>query len=324
MRPSDHMKSELELDRMRQKCIGCGRCTEVCPSYKHGGCDPREIMLGSEEGLEFCISCGRCSEICRRLDPTKIIQTMILIRENKTLPPVYHDTGYVQPISETEVPEPQWTGDEVSIMPGCIVKCKVPFIENAAASIVNRMGHTCREIPVSTCCTHPIVCRELSDMECRNVKKKMEASAGDSAILTLCGGCNDEFLESDVSSRHMIQFLYDNIDQLPVSETKLKVALEPGCSAQKYIKQMVAIVEKMGFEYIDNEYGCCGKNIEMAAEMMAERQEAATEADVIVVGCPMCFLKYDAYEGGKKVLHIAELAALAAGDDSSLQYHRIK
>jgi heterodisulfide reductase subunit B len=318
------MNSEMELDRMRQKCIGSGRCTEVCPSYKHGGCDPREIMLGSDDDINLCISCGKCSQICRRLDPARIIQTLILIREGKTLPATFHETGYVLPYGDTDAPEPTWNGDDICIMPGCIVKCKVPFIENASAESIKSLGYTCKEIPVSTCCTHPIVCRELSDMECRNVKKRMESSADGSKIVTLCGGCNDEMLNTDIESRHMIQFLFDNIESLPQTKKKMRLALEPGCSAEKYIKQMIAVVEKMGFEYIHNEYGCCGKNIDMAEEMMQLRQEAAKDADAIVVGCPMCFLKYDSFLDGKPVLHIGELVSIANGDESSLTYHKIK
>ena len=56
---------------------------------------------------------------------------------------------------------------------------------------------------------------------------------------------------------------------------------------------------------------------------MRERQEAASDADAIVVGCPMCQAKYDAFPEGKPVMYLAELVAAAFGDRTSLACHRI-
>ena len=53
---------EDEIDRLRLRCIGCGKCSRVCPSLKHGGCDPMEMMIGGDEGIEHCIACGNCSK----------------------------------------------------------------------------------------------------------------------------------------------------------------------------------------------------------------------------------------------------------------------
>ena len=58
-----------EIERLRTKCIGCGKCSKVCPSLKHGGIDPMEVMMGGEADMSTCISCGNCSAVCRRTDP---------------------------------------------------------------------------------------------------------------------------------------------------------------------------------------------------------------------------------------------------------------
>ena len=58
-----------------------------------------------------------------------------------------------------------------------------------------------------------------------------------------------------------------------------------------------------------------GRNIEY--EMDGE------DADIIVVGCPMCYTRYDAWPEGKPVVYIMELVAMAFGDTRSLGYHRI-
>ena len=44
----------------------------------------------------------------------------------------------------------------------------------------------------------------------------------------------------------------------------------------------------------------------------------------MVVGCPMCLVKYDALPEGKPVVHISELVAMAAGDRESLGFHSIQ
>jgi heterodisulfide reductase subunit B len=41
------------------------------------------------------------------------------------------------------------------------------------------------------------------------------------------------------------------------------------------------------------------------------------------MGCPNCQWFYDNYEGGKPVIHLAELLAMAAGDTETLKFHRI-
>ena len=54
-----------------------------------------------------------------------------------------------------------------------------------------------------------------------------------------------------------------------------------------------------------------------------EKQKAAEDADVIVVGCPMCYTRYDSWPEGKPVVYIMELVAMAFGDRRSLGYHNI-
>ena len=37
-----------------RKCIGCGLCTEHCPSYRHGGLDPHEMMTSGKGDWMSC------------------------------------------------------------------------------------------------------------------------------------------------------------------------------------------------------------------------------------------------------------------------------
>lgn len=45
------MSIDFEIDRLRARCIGCGLCTKVCPSFKHGGLNPMEVMMGGDGDL---------------------------------------------------------------------------------------------------------------------------------------------------------------------------------------------------------------------------------------------------------------------------------
>ena len=84
------------------------------------------------------------------------------------------------------------------------------------------------------------------------------------------------------------------------------------------------VVDAMGYENINNQMGCCGKNVSVSVPLMEERMQECARADLIVVGCPMCFTKYDSQPDGKPVVHIAELVAMAAGCRGSLDLHTIR
>lgn len=54
---SIHPKPEIQL--FLQKCIGCGKCFEVCPVHAHQVKDDKRVFL-----RELCIGCGKCAESC--------------------------------------------------------------------------------------------------------------------------------------------------------------------------------------------------------------------------------------------------------------------
>ncbi len=53
------ISSHPELMFYRTKCIGCGKCFEVCPTGAH------QLVHGEHViNREACISCGKCTEVC--------------------------------------------------------------------------------------------------------------------------------------------------------------------------------------------------------------------------------------------------------------------
>lgn len=142
-------------------------------------------------------------------------------------------------------------------------------------------------------------------------------------IVTLCAGCSEELQPVSSNTEHIIAFLHRNIDRLPSFEKRLRVGMEPGCSAECMIKEMKAVLERMNCEVVNTTVGCCGKNAPVNVPLMKEREEECAGADLIVVGCPMCFIKFDSQKDGLPVVHLAELVAMAAGRRESLAFHKI-
>lgn len=312
-----------EIERLRTKCIGCGKCSRVCPSLKHGGIDPMEVMMGGEADMSTCIGCGNCSAVCRRTDPMAVMQDLVALERDLHVSPAFRETGYaMRPVEQT--PEPVWTGDEVMVMPGCVTKAKVPYVIYAASVAFGAMGVRAGELPGNTCCMHPTQFREMTEMERRSYRTDMGRTAGDRPLVTLCAGCSQELQRSSVEAEHIIAFLHDRIGSLPRLASPIKVGIEPGCSAMDLRNEMREVVEAMGCEVVNTTMGCCGKNTPVAGPLMEEREAECAGADWIIVGCPMCQVKFDSHPDGIPAMHIAELVAMATGDTESLRHHIIR
>ena len=45
----------MEIEIYADKCIGCGKCVENCPSG---------VLLITNDGSHFCVRCKRCTRLC--------------------------------------------------------------------------------------------------------------------------------------------------------------------------------------------------------------------------------------------------------------------
>lgn len=318
---------EDEIARLMQKCISCGKCTPNCPAFKYGGLDPHEIMIGGETDVSSCILCGTCSQVCRRTDPYVVMRDLRALANDLHVSQTYKDTGYAMPKndhpSRYEL-ECKWDDDgDVCIMPGCVVECKAPFLEYAAADAVRIVGKTCSELKDAGCCLRPPMFSEMQSIERHDRIVAMAESAAGKEIITLCGGCTDALDNYGQTNINMVMFLYKNIDKLPKFDRRFKVAVEPGCSCIPIKKEMIAVVEALGCEFVNNAMGCCGKDTEIAGAMMKDREKECGNGCLIVVACPKCFTEYDAQPDGMPVLFLSELVAWAAGHTETFKYHSI-
>ncbi len=312
-----------EIDKIRCTCMLCGRCSKACPSFRHGGIDPMEIMAGGDQALDKCILCGTCSRICKRSDPFKVIRDLIYMEQGLSVSDTYKQTGFVRAPAEDRCVEPEWTGTDAYVMTGCVINGMAPYIEFAASVAMEAIGVRASRLPRESCCLHPVQFMGLTEGEKRSSWRDMCSSADGKDIITLCAGCSEEIETAEPSVSHIARYLYARLDSLPRFEKRLKVGMEPGCSAEPFAKEMAAVLERMNCEVVNREFGCCGKNAPAAGALMAEREDECSKAELIVVGCPMCFVKFDSSEGGRPVVHIAELVAMAAGRRESLAFHKI-
>lgn len=308
-------------------CIQCGRCQTVCPSYRHGGTDPKAVMDGDFKSVVKCIGCGSCTKVCENTDPWTVMMNMKCRVLGLSVPKIFTETGLVMPKSEVSRSElkPDWGGDGVYVMPGCTVEGRAPYLTYASSAALRALGIGCDKIPFNACCTYPVPFRSITDGERDVFKVRIGDSAEGKDIVSICPGCSSELRRSGVESvgitNHLAHFT-DKISSL--GRVKLRVALEPGCHREELIDDLRAVAKATGADVMDNVSGCCGKTVEGVRDgLMAERQAEVAGADVIIVSCPMCFSMYDNFAGGKPVMHIVELVALASGDSSSLKFHKI-
>ncbi|MFA6805706.1 MAG: 4Fe-4S dicluster domain-containing protein [Candidatus Methanomethylophilaceae archaeon] len=89
-----------EIAERMSKCIQCGACDKVCPSFRFGGCSPKDVMAGKTGNITKCVQCGACSRECKKTDPVSVMLYMKAKALSSSIPAVYKETGFVRPPSE--------------------------------------------------------------------------------------------------------------------------------------------------------------------------------------------------------------------------------
>ncbi len=248
---------------------------------------------------------------------------------NAKVPESFIRTGYVIPPASDEwksqVPAYEG-GNDLYLIPGCKVEGVVPFLKYATWKAFDAIGIGISELPGNTCCMYPVPFRVMEEPIRNGYKYAMRTTARGKDMVTLCSGCTNEFGMSGVYAPHVATYMTKYLDKIrKLPGVRLKIALEPGCSGERFLTDIRAVVEATGARICNDRYGCCGKNVDgINSRLMAEREAECEGADAIVVCCPNCMVFYDKYHGGLPVLHITELLAMAAGDTNTVKFHHIR
>ena len=318
------MSCRKDIDDLMSRCVQCGSCRDVCPSYRYGGCDPKEVMLGNLERAKGCVTCGLCNDVCSNTIPKKVMMYAACIANDVKIPQTFYDTGYNVPPASTEgLPVPDYDDDSKDVlMPGCMTVAFTPYLEYSAVKALDIVGKRVRRFD-GGCCTYPIAYRSMTDDERDTIKHRITDGKDIGDMFTICPGCRDE-MASVCHTEHVIDPLYRGIEAIrALKGTDLRVASLPGCSLRHRTKEFEEVIKACGCELADVEQGCCGKAIPVISErIMKERQESLKDVDAVIVGCGSCFARYDMFKDGVPVLYITELVCLASGDDTTLQYHK--
>ena len=318
------MEVRPDIAELMSACVECGRCTEICTSRAHGGCDPLEVMRGNLERAKGCIGCGLCNTVCGFTMPKKVMMYAACRVNGMSPPQVFRDTGYNLPASDMEVPAPHYRkGADAQLMPGCMVVSSAPYLEYATERVLSFIG-----VPTERyeggCCIYPIPFRGMTDEERNDLKRKAAEPLKGRKLYTICSGCADEMVLAGIDAEHILYRIHSELDRIrSLPGVKLKVAVQTGCGMRDRADMFRDIVEACGCEVFEAEQGCCGKLVpRISKELMAERQESMKGADAVVVGCPSCFARYDQCPDGLPVLYLSELILLAMGDGSTNALHR--
>lgn len=320
------MDCRPDIYELISRCIGCGECVDVCTSHRHGGCNPLEVMRGDFSKAAGCIGCGYCNDACQFTIPKKVMMHAACMAGGLDVTEAYRSTGYnLPPADRSGIPDPGYAESADSmLMPGCLANAFAPHLEYAAVKALGIAGVSVERYE-GGCCTYPVTFRRLTDGERDAMKRRASASLNGRRLYTLCPGCNDEMGRSGCDSEHIFRILHDSLDVMRgLPGIGLNVAVQPGCGLKASAREFREIAEACGCTVADVAQGCCGKAVPgVSGKVMSERQSEMDGLDAVIVGCPSCFVRYDSWDGGIPVLHVAELACLASGDRSILEHHKL-
>ncbi len=299
---------------IRNSCLKCGRCMEVCPALVHdpGFNGPRALAVdrsrrpwGSELDTWSCTSCGACVEACPVCQP--LTDAMRLMRQD------LQDTGHLRMLSNLEahgrsVSRGQWSMVNMEgthlYFPGCMVAERMPETIGGLVTLTSGFGGL--RVPDGwVCCGSPP--HRIGKVDVADELAQTNRALLQGTVYTSCPGCAERLGEDGVDTRHVLELIYDHIDELDIQDTSIRVALHHPCHmmrgmGREVLDKAYAIINAVpGTEVVHmrDRDRCCGggggvmsARPEVALRMARERvdQAVAAGAELLLAPCPFCVM----------------------------------
>jgi glycolate oxidase iron-sulfur subunit len=326
-------------------CMLCGACASLCPRemdvtgaiyearkklFRHN-IRRRFVSYGVRFALRRTSALFRWARALRGLGGLVPVQSLKLLRALNGL-----DISITSsPLREgsTIYRAPRAKG-RVAVFAGCTVNYLYPDMGRALIGALNRAGYDVVLPKGEVCCGAPLLALGLEDDAALMMRKNVAVfqALHVQAVLSLCPTCvsfitgeSERLIGSSVeNSEEISRFLLrerspeDRQSASPKFPAGTKVLYHDPCHTLYHLKarkEPREIIRSLGYTLVEpTNRGCCGFGgtfrafyPEFSEDILRQRVEDYSVADMIVTSCPNCVLQFRARMKDKVVKHIIEL-----------------
>jgi heterodisulfide reductase subunit D len=300
------MADEKEfLQKIPWLCSQCGRCHEVCGA----GLDIPKLVLGLRQKA---YKAGYAPQSILNLQKN-ILETATPFKSgNRT------KTSWLK-----DAPAPREDAETI-FFTGCAGPLMAPNISKAMAEVLTKVAGGYRLLKDELCCGEPLIVVGLLEDAKANAEKLVKAikDSGAKRVVTACAGCYNALTNlypnvlgvkppEGVEIQHFAQFIAKKKDLKLRLEKSMTATYHDPCSLGRHSKvydpprEVLRSIE--GLKLVEMSPNrdralCCGGggglwsvDPNMAMEVAAskfQRSVLPSKAEVLVSGCPTCFINF--------------------------------
>src|SRR5271157_153139 len=297
---------------MTDRCVKCGICEMVCPSFLSAlrSLDMERSARPPAEVVN-CTTCNRCVASCPVGVPiTKAIERM---RDNIMTPGYMETLDYITRYGASVVPDIELhvrpKECKVAYFAGCLTNYRLRKIADAVSFTLDFMGIEHTRLP-EVCCGSPLNRIGRFDQAREMLEKNMQQfrKLGVETIVTSCPGCTSTLLEyqDEIEVVHYLD-LYDAHDIYgALKKEGYRATIQYPChlyrNVSPYTMKIAEKVLRSMCDYVplDEPERCCGagggvrrNDIGLARKLKRKKVDDinAISPDVVAVVCPQCSIQ---------------------------------